>query len=481
MLTACSEDFLELPSEVSLSSGTFFQTESDFQQAINGTYAALRPLYDGDNGMWALGEMRSDNTHYAFNPDFRALVAQEEIADFLNIPANAISTTIYIENYQVIARANQILAFIDGVDFNAASKERIRGEAHFLRALCYFNLVQSFGEIPMHLIPATTREETALPLSSVDDVYAQIISDAQDAASLLGSKSEMEPGRATSGAANTLLGNVFMVREQWSEAANALQSVVNSGEYALIADYAGAFDVGNPNNSESVFEVQYQEGTDGFASSFIYEWLPYPLSAEQVGDLTNTSNPQALTEGEGFNIPTPDLIALYEDGDERLAASIATIELNDGRVIPYCTKLLQPHSLHLLTGTNWPVYRYSETLLLLAEALNESNNTAQAADYLNQVRARAGLAPTTAASQSELRDAILRERRVELSFEGKRWFDLVRTGRAVDVMSAYGERVKANPQDYYYPGTISPAPSSYTNIELLFPLPASESLLSPFF
>lgn len=481
-LSSCTKDFLEIPSETSLSTATFYKTEADFQQAVNGAYAPLRDLYNSPNqGAWVMGEMRSDNTRYMFNPSFRGTLNPELISDFNNQASNGVSTFKYVTDYQIIARANQVLAPIDGVDFAQASKDNIKGQALFLRALAYFDLVQYFGKVPMHLTPVTNREEAALPLSEVDAVYSQIIADATQAATLLPKKSVQEAGRATSGAAKTLLGNVYAVQKNWPAAETVLKEVIDSGEYALLGDYAAVFSVGNKNNSESVFEVQFKEGTEGYASGFIYQMLPVPMTAAEVTALTGASNAQQLGS-EAFNVPTKDLVAAYEAGDLRKAVSIGTVTLSlDGnKTYPYIKKLLQPHAQAGITGTNWPVYRYAEVLLLYAEALNE-NGKATAATYLNQIRNRAGLLVTTAIGQANLRTAILAERRVELAFENKRWLDLVRTGNAQTVMAAFGANLKANPQDYYFPVGYGPAASSYATIDLLFPLPASESLLSPNF
>ncbi|MFV8341025.1 RagB/SusD family nutrient uptake outer membrane protein [Flavobacterium sp. XS2P39] len=478
-LGSCSSDFLEIPSETSLSTATFYKTEADLQQAVNAAYAPLRNLYNTSfQGAYIMGELRSDNTTYIFNPGYRGTIDPEAIADFTNQPSNSVSTGKYTTNYQIIARANQLLASVEGVDFAAASKNNIKGQALFLRALAYFDLVQYFGKVPLHLTPVTNREEAALPLSEVDAVYAQIIADASEAATLLPPKSVQEPGRATSGAAKTLLGNLHAVKKDWASAETILKEVIDSGEYTLLTDYASAFSVGNKNNSESVFEVQYKEGTEGYASGFIYEMLPMPMSAAQVTSITGASGAQALTV-EAYNIPTPDLVAAYEVGDLRKSISIATATLADGKTYPYIKKLLQPHAQAGITGTNWPVYRYSEVLLLYAEALNEQGKSVS--HYLNDVRNRAGLINSLAVGQVNLRAAILAERRVELAFENKRWPDLVRTGNAATVMAAYGARVKANPQDYYFPAGLAPAPAAFGTISLLFPLPASESLLSPNF
>ena len=127
------------------------------------------------------------------------------------------------------------------------------------------------------------------------------------------------------------------------------------------------------------------------------------------------------------------------------------------------------------------MYRYAEVLLLLAEALTEQGKAAEALPLLNQVRLRAGLATTAAADQAVLPSAIARERRVELVFENKRWLDLVRTGQAVVTMTAHGAKIKANPRAYYLPPGVTPLPAAFSTISLVFPLPASESLVSPYF
>jgi tetratricopeptide (TPR) repeat protein len=484
LLSSCNDNFLELPSETSLSTATFYKTEADFKQGINAAYAPLRSLYNGTSGVnnsgaWVMGEMHSDNSRYIFNPSYRGVLDPEAISDFILQPSNSVSTAKYTANYQTIARVNQVLAPIDAVTFAADSKNNIKGQAYFLRALAYFDLVQYFGKVPLHLTPVTNRTEAALPLSEVEVIYAQIIKDITEAAKLLPTKSNQEAGRATSGAAKTLLANIYAVQKNWVQAEIILKEVIDSGEYALLNDYAAVFSVTNKNNKESVFEIQFKEGSEGYASSFIYEFLPMPLTAAQVGAITGASNTQALTV-ESFNIPTPEILAAYEQGDKRKEISIASTVI-EGKTYPYIKKLLQPHAQANITGTNWPVYRYAEVILLYAEALNENGKMLESAKYLNQIRTRAGLSNSQASTQVALRTTILAERRVELAFENKRWTDLVRTGNAQTVMAAYGARVKANPQAYYFPAGLAPAPAAFSTISLTFPLPASESLLSPYF
>ena len=474
-ISSCKKSFLDLPSQTTLSTPVFYKTQTDFEQAINGVYAPLRGLYTGS--AWAMGEMHSDNARYTINPNFRATIDQENTADFITDPSSGLATSYYTTNYLVIARANQVLAPIDAVDFDATIKNNIKGQAYFLRALAYFNLVQYFGKVPLHLTPAGSLAETALTPSGVEEVYAQIIADATQAASLLLDKSGQEAGRATSGAAKTLLANVYTVQKKWADAETPLRAVVSSGKYSLITDYAAVFDPNNKNNSESVFEIQYKEGTEGYASNFIYTFFPLMTSA-QVTALTGVAGDQALT-GEQYNTPSPEIIAAYEAGDKRKDASIAFAVGANGVNYPFIKKYLHAHSLPGMSNDNWPVYRYAEVLLLLAEALNEQNKTSEALTFLNQVRTRAGLANSTAASQSDVRDAIANERRVELAFENKRWLDLVRTEKATTVMSAYGVKVKANPQGYYFPAGYAPVPAAFATINLLFPYPTAEVALNP--
>ncbi len=488
-LVGCKDNFLVVVPQTNLSSATFFKTESDFLQAVNAAYAPLRNIVN--DRAWLLNEMHSDNTYYSRNILFGATEQQEDIADFAVPTANGVTSNTHVLNqyrldYQIIARTNQILAAIDGVDFAVESKNNLKGQAYFLRAYAYFELVQYFGKVPLHLTPVTVRQEAALPLANVDDIYAQIVKDATAASTSLFAKSKQEPGRVTSGSAKTLLANVYVVQKKWAEAEKLLTEVVNSGEYALMPAYADAFTntADNKNNKESVFEVQFLEGSAGYNGSFIYNFLPRPMSPEELKPITGTSNPQPLT-GEGNNTPTPDIIAAYETGDKRKDASVGLVTLSgslrDNKVYPYIKKFAKIHSLHGNTGNNWPIYRYAEVLLFLSEALAEQGKTSESANYLNQIRTRAGLPATKATSQADLRTAIYQDRRIELAFENKRWFDLVRTGLAVSVITAYGNRVKAKPLDYYYPAGNTVRSNAFTNITTLYGLPADEAALSPYF
>ncbi|WP_353197793.1 RagB/SusD family nutrient uptake outer membrane protein, partial [Parapedobacter defluvii] len=426
---------------------------------------------------WAMGEMRSDNTHYFYNVDYR-LPFPEEVADFLNGSENTVTQNKYYHNYDIINRANQVLNVIDEATLEPATKNNLKGQALFLRALSYFDLVKFFGGVPLPLAPATDLETASLPRATAEEVYAQIQADATAAAGLLPNKAEQEAGRATSGAALTLLGDVFLNLKEWDKAEEVLRQVTG---YELLTDYAAIYDPANKNNIESIFEVQYLEGTSlSLHSEFPYSFVPLTPDHAQ---LTKGPKGSQSVPGSGWNIPTEDLLAAYEDRemDKRFSASIGfytgASPISDTSYVnlPYIKKYQHSHSIFGQSNQNFPVYRYAEVLLMLAEALNEQNQPTEAQEFLNRVRRRAGLNDVNVSGQAGLREAILTERRVELAFEDKRWIDLVRTGNAIDVMNAYGAKLKANGAYYY----LSSSSYQVDQNDLLFPIPFPEIQVNP--
>jgi hypothetical protein len=488
-LTSCREDFLTVVPETSLSSATFFKSQTDFEQAVNAAYVPLRSIYNGS--AWVLEEMHSDNSYYARNTLYGAVDATENVANFAVPTANGVTAngnvlSQYRNNYLIIARTNQILALIDAVEFGTESKNNVKGQALFLRALAYFDLVRLFGKVPLHLTPVNTREDAALPLATTEEIYAQIEKDATEASQLLLNKAKQEPGRATSGAAKTLLANLYLTQKKWAQVQALMEDVVKNDGYSLMPDYDNAFSftATNKNNAESVFEVQYMEGASGYSGSFIYSFIPSPITIEELKPITGTTNTQGTSQ-ESNNIPTPDIIAAFEKGDKRKDVNIGYVTLSsslaENKTYPYIKKYARTHTQHGNTGQNWPVYRYAEVLLFLAESLNEQNKPGEAATYLNQVRTRAGLPAATAASQTDMREAIFKERRVELAFENKRWFDLTRIGKVKEIIGAYGARVKANPAAYYFPKGSAVPSNAFTILDDYYGLPADEAALTPHF
>ncbi|SHM12921.1 RagB/SusD family nutrient uptake outer membrane protein [Flavobacterium saccharophilum] len=482
MLSAsCSEDFLDKLPETVVSAENFYKTETDFKLATVGMYVPLRNLYGtglADFGAWAMGEMRSDNTVFIYNYNNRGYADREYVDQFIDDSNGGGVSNKYQNDYIIIGRANQILSKIDAADFDQTKKNNYKGQALFLRAFAYFDLVNYFGSVPLTLVPPTSYGETITPQSPVEDIYKQIIADATEAASLLPTKASQDAGFVANGAAYTLLGNVHITLKQWPEAEAALLKVQG---YSLLGDYAALYDPANKNNAESIFEIQYlDEPTANAASNFAYNFLPILADPGVIpGFPSGSSNTYA-----GWNTPSPELIAAYQPGDLRKAKSIAFYTGEGYNNIPYIKKYVTGAAIAPNTNNDWPVYRYAEVLLFLAEAMNEQGKP-QALTYLNQVHAnpRTGLTPITISDQTQLRDLIQEERRIELAFENKRWLDLVRTGKAIQVLKAQGENIKANPQKYYYPVNITPPASSYNVSEkhLLFPIPEREIRLNPSF
>jgi len=499
-LGACSKKFVTLYPEGQVNEGIFYKSTSDFQQAIVGAYTPLR--YSANHAFY-LEEMRADNTFFDYNAKDRGGAQSEQLAEFLDGSSNPTIDSIWADDYTGIQRCNIILDKLKTPpsDMTDSIRNSITGQAEALRAHYYFELVRLYGEVPLYLHETTDAQNAFVNRSPVDSVYLQIIADLTDAITKLSPpKTFPQSGIVTKGMAATELGLVYLTQKQYSQATPLFQSVTQMG-YALLPNYADVFKTANKNSTESVFEIQYKSGTDGQASQFIYDFIPVtPQTGVILGSGSNYNN----TAG-GWNVPTQNLITSFEPGDTRLDASIAVVKghldaqtdfipdsvtsiLNNldttGLGMGYTTSLIHrfikkqfnpPYTTALIynTGDDWPVYRYSDVLLMLAESLNEQGQSAAALPYLNQVRQRAGLPPTVTTDQGMLRDTIAHERRVELAFENHRWFDLVRTGQAIPVMTAYGILQKQAL------GFLLPTSYSITPNKLIYAIPFRETQVNP--
>jgi tetratricopeptide (TPR) repeat protein len=482
---SCKKDFLVLYPEGQINEGNFYKTTADFQQAVVGAYV---PLRDIASYAFYMEEMRSDNTEYDYNSKDRGGAGYEQFADFLDDATNPVLANVWQAAYKGIQRTNVVLDRITNISstiITDADKKQIIGEAKALRAHYYFELVRLFGGVPLYLHEVKDNSSSFINRSSVDEVYNQIITDYSDALSLLAPPAKFpQSGVVTKGMVATELGLVYLTRKDYAKATPLLQSLTQMG-YGLLPNYADVFKLANKNSKESIFEVQYKAGTDGQSSSFIYKFIPVtPNTTNILGvNYNNTSG--------GFNVPTPDIVAAYEKGDVRLDASIAVakgkfnsnVDFIADSVVSVLNPSTQgsvskmfirkfynkPYGLQNNTDDNWPLYRYADVLLMLAESLNEQGKSAEALPYLNQVRSRAGLTPATSSDQATLRNIILHERRVELAFENHRWFDLLRTGQAISVMNAFGILQKMK---YAY---ILPAAYNITNERLIYAIPFRET------
>jgi hypothetical protein len=491
---SCKKDFIELLPEDEIGVGNFYKTEAQFRMALTAAYVPLRDLLDND---YYTGEMRSDNTHYQYYQINRgtAYTMRESIADFTDDPSNNYSNAVYFHCFKTISRANVILDRINGGTLTDAAKNDIVGQAKFLRAWNFFKLVRYFGGVPLFIHEVKEAEQAFLPRASANEVYAQIVDDAKDAITRLSNPvftSNKQGGQASKGSATMLLAEVYMEQKKYAEAETLLNTLAGMG-YDLLPAYASVFSTTNKNSRESIFEVQYLEGLlGGQQSNFIYVFLPRSTNTTLITGVKTDNSGIG-----GWNTPTQDLIDAYEADDTRKDASIAIAEgtYNSSNIftfsanksiinytpaagkigVPYIKKYLNPHTNPNNTNDNWPIYRYADALLLLAEAKNLQGKGAEALIPLNKVRARAFGNVThniTTTDPAALTDIIAHERRVELAFENHRWHDLVRTGKAIDVMNAFGVKQKLL---YSY---LPAASYQLDKNRLLYPIPQSERELN---
>ena len=426
------DDFLEEAPETFQTPQNFFETENQINEAITGIYNTNRGLMNGAH--WRFGENRSDNTSFQFNPADRGGINNEEVDLFLMLAANPNLSEYWNTTYSGISRANFALENIDGVTFNnEATREVRRGEILFLRSWFYFNLAQLFGDVPYVTSAGDSPEEILsdefLERVPVGQVYNSILADVQLAIDLLPSPGDTESGRATRGAALMLKAKMHMALQEF-QAAEALLEQMQGLGYSLQTDYASIFAPDNKNNSELVFEIQYSF-TLGQASNFVSRFVPFNSGSDILGD----SGPAGSRAGQ--NQPTQSLINLYDADDARFVHNISFYD--DGTTVqPWMSKFNYGFEDQGLQDVNFPMFRYADALLMLAECYNETGG-GDPVPLLLEVRSRSMAdASLSAEESSDLEQTIADERRRELAFENHRWFDLLRTGKAVEVMTAHG-------------------------------------------
>jgi starch-binding outer membrane protein, SusD/RagB family len=451
LLCSCGKGFIDLKPKSSVTTDNFYQTAEDFKNAVNGAYNALRTggTYGVDS--YIFGEIRSDNSVAVASG---SVTDQDEFDRFYIRTTNPYINNRWSNSYTAIARCNAILGRIDPIAMDNALKARYIGEAKFLRALFYFNLVITFGDVPLVLKEIINPDEGyQYGRNPKADVYTQIEKDLTEAAAALPvSYTGADAGRATQGAAKAILGRVLLTQKKYAPAAVQLKAVIDLGLYGLVPVYADFFKVSNKNNKEAIFDVQYKSGGVGQGN-------PWPNSFAPQ----NSGNAVIMFGGGGNNMPTDDLVNDYEAGDQRKAATIATSYVNAGGVtIPgnFVKKYFDVPAIANDNGNNIPIIRYADVILMYAECLNEAGYVAggDAFTYLNSVRFRAGLGNLTATQvpdQAAFRLAMEHERRMEFAFENLRWYDLVRTGRAITVINGKSTQINlvnpVTPQNLVFP------------------------------
>jgi hypothetical protein len=432
---ACSEDYVDVISE-DANSDDFFNSQADYENALIAAYDMLQSSYI--NVM--LGEIASDNT-LAGGENATDVIGIQQIDDMIHTPVNDQLTDLWRWMFAGVNRANYIMEFQNKTDF--PDKPRVLAETRFLRAYYYFELVKFFGDVPLavdqRFLFGDQFEVERTPKALI---YDQIELDLIFAIENL-EYTTPDIGRATKGSAQALLGKVYLFQQKYIESADVLDDLIAFGPYSLVADYATIFENDNENNSESVFEIQY---SDAEGAGFGCLQCSEGNVAVGFNGIRNYNGP-TFDSGFSFNVPTQEVVDLFDPADPRkdtaildidafAAANNATFSVGFEHTGYYNRKYiarqgdLNTGDANLTNPNNYRAIRLADVYLMAAEAYNSGGlGDGQARTYLNVVRTRLIL-PDVQTSGTALGDDIFLERRLELVGEGHHFFDLVRTGRA---------------------------------------------------
>jgi len=470
LFSGCS-DFLD-KSPLEDPSTSNVSTAADAVAIVNGAYQPLQwpKLYN--MRIWTLDIVAGNSIVGAGGGTDG--VETVDLSNFVTATDNAAALDIWRGPAPGILRCNLAIKTIPEMDIDQDIKDRSLGEAKFLRAHYYFLLVQFFGDVPLITEPQNPSDDLRPLRTPKAQVYELIVQDLKDAIELLPTRESYagnDQGRASKGSASGLLAKVYLTMGNNAQAEYWCKQVTTLG-YTLNPDYSDNFSATNKNTQESLFEVQYLGLTD---ASF---W-DNDNQASWVSAFMGPRNSSFVAGSYGWNQPTKEFVQSYEAGDLRkdktvLYEGCPTFDGKDYKASYSNTgynvrKFLVPISVsgdYNTSKANFPVLRYADVLLMEAEALNEQGKTTEAETPLYEVRKRAGLTNRSAVeglSQDQMRAKIIHERRIELAFEGHRWFDMIRINNgqyALDFLHSIG-KVNA------------------TKKHLLFPIPQKEIDANP--
>jgi starch-binding outer membrane protein, SusD/RagB family len=446
LVSACTDyvDY-EAVENYEIVADVYFQSANDYEAAVVGTYDPLQWMYLNI----LIGDIASDNS-LSGGESATDVLGIQQIDDMIHDPNNDNLTSIWKWCYEGINRANYLEENKVKLDFD--NKSALYGEVYFLRAYYYFELVKFFGDVPVFTESRLTASDSGtLQRVPKNEVYAQIEIDLENAINSLPTN-QAQKGRATKAVAQALLGKVYLYQDKFTDAASMLENVI--GIYSLVSDYESQFLKFGENGPESVFEVQHTNNSEW------WDWGFTPQGTEgNFGVIHN--GPRAFdgptyASGWSFNVPSNILFDSFEDGDSRRDASILDIVAFadetgasyaegykhtgyfNNKYIPRAGESGAQTELNYLT--NYKSIRYADVLLMAAEANNRGGiSESKAQDYLNKVRRRAfgDTAHDISATGNTLTQAIWDERNFELSMEGHRFFDLVRTGQAANTIAGF--------------------------------------------
>lgn len=431
----------------------YYKTAQDAQTAINGVFSAMQAQTAYQRTVWLIGELPADNLIG------NTTAERAELNTFRWTPSNAEINNWWRTSYLMISRANDVIQYVPDINMDATNRNHIVGNARFLRALGYFDLVRNFGDVPLQLRPIVNAADTLLfpSRASAADVYKVIIEDLQfaEANCLVENKIPSgNKGMASSGAASTLLAKVYLQRASTTfadaqdnqNALAALNRVINSKVYQLLPKYTDVFDNEKKNGAEHIFSVQFGPVTTGITSNIILRMF-YP-GGQMGGAAAFFVNNNFFNNG-------------YSAADSiRKTWNMANRAPNANGVIvnvtPFVYKYRDPSYVAGSNNSNcnWIVLRYADVLLMQSEAMNNIN-PADPAKFagVDSVRSRAGLKDptqqlnfTNTVTSDAFIDSLVKDRARELFIEGHRKYDLIRLKRYKQVMQPLGITV----QDYQF-------------------------------
>lgn len=441
-LISCQDDFLDR-----LPLGEVANTDElgigGQETAVFGIYSLLRTTTVGSWNRYWFGSIRSDDAAKGSSEGDSAANGAA-FNDFEYVSTNGLSTSWWNDHYKVIFACNEVINAVQASGDTSPADLINESEAKAIRALMYFELRRDYGEVPIITATIDNPEDAFAPKSSVADVDKFIIEDLEYAVKYLPLTWPAFPGRATLGFANSLLAKLYLYQGEWANAYAKSTEVINSGVYSLDTDLVNLFEVGGDNGVESVFEIQ-QLVTDNQNYNNNY-FESQGVRGTGVWNL-----------GWGFNVPTQNLVNTFELGDSRNGNTILESGKDDGGfgsgTLPTAPPLDQPYwnkkaytkasarsefGMNANLWENIKIIRFADVILMAAEAANEDGKTAEAIILVNKIRSRAGLSDTSASGQSDIRNAIKHERRVEFAMEESRFYDLVRWGDATSVLGGLG-------------------------------------------
>jgi tetratricopeptide (TPR) repeat protein len=481
-LSACQDSFLELTDPTKIPTDKLFTSASNVTAAVNGVYSQLATVYN--NSYFVFGEMASDNAYEPVSANARYFFTIFGVEE-----NNPNLQAMWTDSYRCISRANTVLEKAGQVAMDTTLRSRYLAEMKFIRALNYFNLVRIWGPVPLVTVNISDdyQQAYAFGRTPVEQVYEQITKDLTEAAQVLPvTYPAADLGRATRTAAKGLLGKVYLTQKKYQLAADMLGELIEgtptSGSLAtahtlVSTSFEDVFSTSNEANKEILFAARYISGGLGLGSGFASNFLP------------TYSGTDIIKAGlSGGPVVRQDLVNAFSESDKRRGISVGYYTKGGSAATSdYYTRkyIVNGAPFARNDGDNdWIVLRYADVLLLYAEALNETDKSTEALPYINKVRARAGLTAFTGLDQSALRLAIENERRLELSYEGHRWFDLVRTDRLLTVMNAFYKKYAAIPSTAQNPnnGLFVNSGGSQVQVQpfqILFPVPLAERQYNP--